>query len=133
MTAHVRGAGRGHDATFPAFMLSKGPGGAIVHAIVERSVRDLEAGEVLIRVAFSSLNYKDALAAAGHPGIVQHFPHTPGIDAAGTVVTGNESVSEGARVLVTGFGLGTAISGGVCRVYPGARRVGRAGARRHGL
>src|SRR5687768_3435497 len=50
------------------------------------NVRDLPAGDVLIKSQWSSLNYKDALAATGHPGVVRKFPHIPGIDVAGVVV-----------------------------------------------
>ena len=46
----------------------------------------LPAGEVLIRVHFSSLNYKDALSATGNKGVTKNYPHTPGIDSAGIVV-----------------------------------------------
>ena len=54
-----------------------------------RGVRRLETSalpdhDVLVRVAYSSLNFKDALSAAGRPGVTRHYPHTPGIDAAGT-------------------------------------------------
>lgn len=67
----------------------------------------LPPGEVLIRVAYSSLNYKDALAARGHPGVVKHFPHIPGIDAAGFVEeSGVYEFVPGDPVLVTGFELG---------------------------
>ncbi len=69
---------------------------------------------VLIRVEYSSLNYKDALSASGHKGITRHFPHIPGIDAAGVV---EEDVSttftKGTRVLVTGFDLGMNAHGGL--------------------
>ena len=41
----------------------------------------------MVRVAWSSLNFKDALSATGHPGVTRGFPHTPGIDAAGSVVS----------------------------------------------
>ena len=68
---------------------------------------------MLIRVAYSSLNYKDALATQGHPGVVRTFPHVPGIDCAGTVV---ESTSPdyrpGDEVLVTGYDLGAGHWGG---------------------
>lgn len=60
----------------------------------------------LLRVTHSSLNYKDALSAAGNKGVTRSFPHTPGIDAAGTVVEG------GASALVTGFDLGMNTDGG---------------------
>jgi len=52
---------------------------------------------VLIRVTYSSLNYKDALSAAGNKGVTRTYPHTPGIDAAGRLVGSGDSV------LVTGY------------------------------
>ena len=75
--------------------------------LIERDTNDLPAGEVLIRVSFSSLNYKDALSASGNRGVTRNFPHTPGIDAAGTVA--ESSVSDfavGDEVIVTGYDLG---------------------------
>lgn len=74
---------------------------------------DLPAGDVVIRVAWSSLNYKDALGATGHPGVVRKFPHVPGIDAAGTVESSDSpAFRPGDRVLVTGFELGAPAWGG---------------------
>lgn len=74
---------------------------------------DLPAGDVVIRVAWSSLNYKDALGATGHPGVVRKFPHVPGIDAAGTVESSTDArFRPGERVLVTGFELGAPAWGG---------------------
>lgn len=73
----------------------------------------LPPGEVLIRVAYSSLNYKDALAARGHPGIVKAFPHVPGIDVAGVVEeSGVYEFVPGDPVLVTGYELGAERWGG---------------------
>lgn len=75
--------------------------------IIERSVADLPEGELLIKVEYSCLNYKDALSASGNRGVTKHYPHTPGIDAAGTVV--ESSVAEfkpGTEVIVTGYDLG---------------------------
>jgi acrylyl-CoA reductase (NADPH) len=67
----------------------------------------LPPGEVTIRVRYSGLNYKDALASRGHPGVVQTFPHVPGIDAAGEVLESNaREFQVGQQVIVTGFGLG---------------------------
>lgn len=69
--------------------------------------------EVLICVQWSSLNYKDALGATGHPGVVRKFPHVPGIDAAGQVVESRSGeFSPGEQVLVTGFELGAPAWGG---------------------
>jgi acrylyl-CoA reductase (NADPH) len=74
---------------------------------------DLPAGDVLIRVAYSSLNYKDALACQGHPGVVRAFPHIPGIDCAGTVIeSAAEEFRPGDEVLVTGYELGAGHWGG---------------------
>ena len=73
----------------------------------------LPPGSVRIRVAYSSVNYKDALAARGHRGVVKQLPHVPGIDAAGVV---DQSTSErfqvGDQVLVTGYDLGQGHWGG---------------------
>jgi putative YhdH/YhfP family quinone oxidoreductase len=81
--------------------------------IAELPISQLPDGEVLIRVAYSSLNYKDALGATGHPGVVRRFPHVPGIDAAGTVLESRApEFSAGDNVLVTGFQLGAPAWGG---------------------
>ncbi|GAB5500034.1 MAG: YhdH/YhfP family quinone oxidoreductase [Pseudohongiellaceae bacterium] len=74
---------------------------------------NLPAGEVLIEVAYSSVNYKDALSAAGNKGVTRNYPHTPGIDAAGKVVeTSVDSLQAGDEVIVTGYDLGMNTSGG---------------------
>ncbi len=81
--------------------------------VIERDTADLPAGELLIRVQYSSLNYKDALSASGNRGVTKNFPHTPGIDAAGVVE--QSSVSEfaaGDEVIVTGYDLGMNTAGG---------------------
>ena len=73
----------------------------------------LGVGTVEIEVHWSSLNYKDALAAMGHPGVVKHFPHVPGIDAAGTVLSCTDGTFQvGDSVLVTGYDLGQGHWGG---------------------
>jgi putative YhdH/YhfP family quinone oxidoreductase len=78
-----------------------------------RSDSELPAGDVTIRVDCSSLNYKDAMAAVGHPGIVKRFPHVPGIDAAGTVIESQSpAVQPGDRVFTTGHGVGVDRWGG---------------------
>ncbi len=77
----------------------------------------LPPGEVTIRVRYSGLNYKDALAARGNPGVVKTLPHVPGIDAAGEVL--DSAVPEfqvGQQVVVTGFGLGAAQWGAYAEV-----------------
>jgi acrylyl-CoA reductase (NADPH) len=86
--------------------------------IIRPQVREVEfsslpAGEVLIRVHFSSLNYKDALSASGNRGITRNYPHTPGIDACGTVIySAEQSVQKGEQVLVCGYDLGMNTPGG---------------------
>jgi len=90
----------------------EGPG-VFKRRIAEKGIDDLPPGEVLIRVHYSSLNFKDALSATGNRGVTHQFPHTPGIDAAGVV---EESTSEafkpGDEVLVTGYDLGMNTPGG---------------------
>jgi putative YhdH/YhfP family quinone oxidoreductase len=67
----------------------------------------------VIRVAYSSLNYKDALAATGHPGVSRSFPHVPGIDAAGTIVeSASSDFRPGDKVVVTSYELGVERWGG---------------------
>ena len=82
-------------------------------SVVEIGREDLPPGDVLIRVAYSSLNYKDGLASMGHPGVARRLPHVPGIDAAGMVEQSSDArFQPGAEVLVTGFGLGQDVWGG---------------------
>ena len=81
--------------------------------IVERPLADLAAGEVLVRVLWSSLNYKDALSASGNRGVTRKYPHTPGIDAAGVVAESNSAAFRvGDEVIVTSYDLGMNTSGG---------------------
>lgn len=73
----------------------------------------LQQSEVLVRVEYSSLNYKDALSASGNKGVTRHYPHTPGIDAAGHVLSSESDLfSEGDKVIVTGYDLGMNTHGG---------------------
>ncbi len=87
-------------STYQALWVTETP--QFQQSVVERSMDDLPEGEVLIRVRYSSLNYKDALSATGNRGVTRTFPHTPGIDAAGVVE--HSSVAElaaGDEVIVT--------------------------------
>ena len=82
-------------------------------SIIERSINDLPEGDLLIKVNYSSLNYKDALSASGSPGVTRNYPHTPGIDAVGNVQeSNNPNFKEGDTVIVTGYDLGMDTSGG---------------------
>lgn len=77
------------------------------------SIDDLPQGDLLIRVNYSSLNYKDALSASGNRGVTRNFPHTPGIDAAGVVVeSAAQEFKQGDEVIVTSYDLGMNTAGG---------------------
>mgnify|MGYP006271687569 CR=1 FL=1 len=81
--------------------------GEFVRRIERCSVDELPAGEVLIRVQYSGLNYKDALSATGNRGVTKQYPHTPGIDAAGVVESDeSDTFSPGAEVVVHAHDLG---------------------------
>ena len=98
--------------SFRAFQVEKMENG-FVRSVIEREEDDLPAGELLIDVHYSSLNYKDALSATGNPGVTRAFPHTPGIDAAGVVLASDDSeFAVGDEVIVIGFDLGMGTSGG---------------------
>lgn len=87
--------------------------GKFIRSIKDKNVAELPQSEVLIRVHYSSLNYKDALSASGNKGITKAFPHTPGIDAAGVVEYSLSSeFSVGDEVIVTGNDLGMNTPGG---------------------
>ena len=85
------------------------------------SVRELQAdalppGDVEVRVLYSTLNYKDALAITGRSPVVRRFPLTPGIDLAGEVITSeNARFKPGDRVILNGFGVGETHSGGLAQ------------------
>jgi putative YhdH/YhfP family quinone oxidoreductase len=99
--------------TFQCYLVSKDADGNLHAEIARRPLDELPPGEVLIRVAYSSLNYKDALGATGHPGVNKVFPYVPGVDAAGVVAaSGVYEFVEGDRVVVTGFDMGANRWGG---------------------
>lgn len=100
-------------ADLRCFLVEKPEGETLRRGIAQRSQDELPPGDVLIRVHYSSLNYKDALAAEAHPGVVRKLPHVPGIDAAGVVesdATGR--FRAGDQVIVTSYGLGADQWGG---------------------
>ena len=98
---------------FQCLMVRRDDAGKVSAAVETIALDDLAPGEVLIRVAYSSLNYKDALACQAHPGVVRELPHVPGIDAAGEVVESTSAdFRPGNAVLVTGYELGTSHWGG---------------------
>ena len=99
--------------TFKALQARETATGEFEQAVVQRELADLPAGELLVRVKYSSLNYKDALSASGNRGVTRSFPHTPGIDAAGVVEASSVAeFSVGDEVIVTGYDLGMNTAGG---------------------
>ena len=98
--------------TFRAFKAFEENGGVRAR-IVDATIDELSAGDVVVQAAYSSVNYKDALAATGRGKIIRKFPLVPGIDVAGTVVSSADArYREGQDVLVTGYDLGVAHDGG---------------------
>ena len=101
------------SGSFPAFMVRKDADGRVSACIEAIALDDLPPDDVLLRVAYSSLNYKDALACQGHPGVVRSFPHVPGVDCAGIVVESESAdYRPGDEVLITGYELGAGHWGG---------------------
>lgn len=85
----------------------------VVSRWVDMTLDELDPGEIVIRTAYSSVNYKDALAATGAGKIIRRFPCVGGIDAAGVVVSSlSPHFSPGDKVLVTGYEMGVAHDGG---------------------
>lgn len=102
-----------NHTSFRAIVVNETENKQFVRNVVEREVSSLPEGDVFIQVHYSSLNYKDALSATGNKGVTRTYPHTPGIDAAGVVVSSeDETVKVGDRVIVTGYDLGMNTSGG---------------------
>jgi putative YhdH/YhfP family quinone oxidoreductase len=101
------------NMSFKAMVAREGDGKVFTRSIETRSIKDLPPGDVLVKVLYSSVNYKDALSASGNRGVTRNFPHTPGIDAAGIVAESTSAdFSKGDEVLVTGYDLGMNTSGG---------------------
>jgi len=101
------------NKVFTAMVVEENQDNTFTRKIGTKTIGDLPKGEVIVRVAYSSLNYKDALSATGNKGVTRHYPHTPGIDAAGIV---EESLvkdfRQGDKVIVTSYDLGMDTSGG---------------------
>ncbi len=87
--------------------------GQVLHAIERITTDMLSEGDVLIKVAYSSVNYKDMLAVQTKGGVINHYPMIPGIDLSGTIVSSeNSRFKVGQNVLVTGFQTGMTHTGG---------------------
>ena len=99
--------------TFQALVVRVSDDKNYTRAIEERSIDELPQGEVLIRVHYSSLNYKDGLSCIGDRGVTRHYPHTPGIDAAGIVESCDSSkFKAGDSVVIISYDLGANTAGG---------------------
>jgi putative YhdH/YhfP family quinone oxidoreductase len=98
---------------FKAFLIEQQPDGKVAAGFVEFGEGRFDPGEVTLRVAYSSVNYKDALAATGAGKIIRRFPCIGGIDMAGTVVASSDPrFAVGAAVIATSYDIGVAHHGG---------------------
>ncbi len=99
--------------TFRALVVEETSEGKFSRSIQEWEIDKLPENDVLVKVRYSSLNYKDALSATGHKGVTQEYPHIPGIDAAGIVVKSEDSrFKKDDPVIVTSYDLGQNTPGG---------------------
>ena len=97
---------------FKAFIVEEIENGSFNRRIGSRKIEDLPEGEVLVRVKYAGLNYKDAMSASGNKGITRKYPHTPGIDAAGIVEESSSADwKKGEKVIVHSHDLGMNTSG----------------------
>jgi putative YhdH/YhfP family quinone oxidoreductase len=102
-----------NDQQFRAMVVEETTDNKYERQIKLRDIGELPHGNVLVRVHYSSLNYKDALSATGNKGVTRKYPHTPGIDAAGIVEeSDSDAVAKGDAVIVTSYDLGMNTSGG---------------------
>lgn len=101
------------ENTYRALVVREMPDGSFMRRVETCRQDDLPDGDVLIRGAYSSLNYKDALSASGNRGVTRNYPHVPGIDAVGEVLESrSESVVPGDWVIVAAAEFGVSHSGG---------------------
>uniref|UniRef100_UPI003F4912DF YhdH/YhfP family quinone oxidoreductase n=1 Tax=Niallia taxi TaxID=2499688 RepID=UPI003F4912DF len=85
----------------------------VIFGLENIDLDSLSDGEVLIKVAYSSINYKDMLAVQKNGGVIRKYPMIPGIDLSGTIVhTPDNRFTEGQKVIVTGFDMGMSHTGG---------------------
>lgn len=89
-----------------------------LHTEIENFTKpEIKENEVLVKVNYSGINYKDALATRPNSGVLREYPMTPGIDLAGTIIESKDKkFQSGDEVLVTGFGLGVKHDGGLSDV-----------------
>ncbi|MBU1139393.1 MAG: YhdH/YhfP family quinone oxidoreductase [Proteobacteria bacterium] len=99
--------------TYRALVVCEKDKGTYSREVKALDFAQLPVNEVLVKVHYSSLNYKDALSASGNRGVTRRYPHVPGIDAVGVVVKSpSPAFSAGDRVIASGFDLGMNHAGG---------------------
>lgn len=97
---------------FKALIVEEMQDGIFTQRMGEKNIDELPIGEVLVKVAYAALNFKDSLSAFGHKGITRKYPHTPGVDASGVVAQCSDGTFHiGDEVIVTGFDLGMNTAG----------------------
>jgi putative YhdH/YhfP family quinone oxidoreductase len=102
-----------NQKTFKAMVVTEKENNQFITEIKDKNIDDLPQGDVLVRVSYSSLNYKDVLSTIGNRGVTKKYPHTPGIDAAGIVAESqSKDFKVGDDVIVTSYDLGMNTSGG---------------------
>lgn len=100
-------------STYKALLVEEPKPNIFIRSIKDLFIDKLPKNNVLIKVLYSALNYKDALSARGHKGITRNYPHTPGVDASGIVVEcQSELYHPGDEVFITGYDLGMNTYGG---------------------
>ena len=102
-----------NQKTFKAMVVTEKENNQFITEIKDKNIDDLPQGDVLVKVSYSSLNYKDVLSTIGNRGVTKKYPHTPGIDAAGIVAESqSKDFKVGDDVIVTSYDLGMNTSGG---------------------
>lgn len=114
--ATTRGVPVASAEPFRAIRLFREATGATLADVATLSEDELPAGSVLVRIAYSTLNYKDALAITGQSSVVRKFPMVPGIDLAGVVEhSADARYRPGDQVLLNGWGVGETHWGGLAQ------------------
>ena len=100
------------DNTFRALRITEDESGNFSRNIISRTIDELPEGDVLIKIHYAALNFKDALSSIGNKGVTRKYPHTPGIDGAGVVVESKVgNFNPGDEVVVTSYDLGMNVDG----------------------
>ena len=98
---------------FRALVVNKDEAGATHAAVTSLEIGDLPAGDVVVAVDYSTVNYKDGLCLGMGGGLVRSYPHVPGIDFAGTVESSDDArYAPGDKVVLTGWRVGETHWGG---------------------